>query len=200
MPIVDPSNKDIDRKPRYHVRAGKKVFAVVSTDRSVMEDSGNEKVSVRCVVVRDLEPDSKTEDPPSDHGMSCDARLWNTERGRAGMARFARGLKYTQPFDTDDANVWQNQILASNNGVFVGVVKVDSPTIDGKTRHFSEIESFSPYEGEIDPGWQALVDASYEEQAKALIERQKRQEKGGYGGRGRSRGGRANSASHESDF
>lgn len=199
MPIADPNSKDIDRKPRYHVRAGKKVFKVVSSSRGPADENGNlqtqddqgrpvsQWVRVRCVVVKDMEPDSKTEDPANDHGMSCDARLWNTARGAAGMARFARGLKYMQAFDTDDDALWLQTIIGSNDGVFVGTVKVDSPTIDGKVRHYSEIESFAPYEGPKDEAWQALVDKSYDEQVKAIEEAAKRRSSGG--GYGRRRGG-----------
>lgn len=202
MPIADPNSKDIDRKPRYHVRAGKKVFKVVSSTRGPTDESGNlithdengreisKWVRVRCVVVKDLDPDSKTEDPPNDFGMSTEARLWNTARGAAGMARFARGLKYMQAFDTDDDNVWLNQIIASNDGVFVGTVKVDSPVVDGKVRHYAEIESFAPYEGPKDEAWQTLVDKSYDEQVKAIEEAAKRRSSG-YGGRrkGGNKGG-----------
>lgn len=197
MPIADPNSKKIDLKPRFHVRVGKKLFKVVSSTRGPTDEHGNpikhdehgrlvnQWVRVRCVVVKDLERDSQTEDPPNDFGMSCDARLWNTERGAAMMARFARGLKYMQAFDTDDDVLWLEKIISSNDGVFVGTVKVDSPTVDGKVRHYAEIESFAPYEGEKDlDAWQALADRSYEEQAKAIEERAKREKRGGGGGYG----------------
>ena len=78
----------------------------------------------------------------------------------------------------------------ANDGVFVGTVKVDSPTVDGKVRHYSEIESFAPYEGDKDlDAWQALADRSYEEQAKAIEERAKREKRGGgYGSKRRGSG------------
>lgn len=199
MPIADPNNKDIDRVPRYHVRAGKKVFKIVSSDRQMME-SGNQRVAVRCVVVKDLERESKTEDPPTDYGMSCDARLWNTERGAAGMARFARALKYMQAFDTDDDDLWLNKVVCSNDGVFVGTVKVDSPEINGKVRHYSEIESFAPYEGEIDAAWQVLADKSYEEHAKAVEERAKREAARSRGGGYRRKSGGGAGASESDPF
>lgn len=200
MAIVDPNNKDIDRKPRFHVRAGKKLFKVVSSTRQMM-DSGSQAVRVRCVVVKDLMPDSKTEDPANDVGLSCDARLWNTERGALGMARFARGLKYMQAFDTDDDGLWLESILSSNDGVFLGEVKVDAVTgNDGKVKHYAEIDKFAPYDGPKEPAWQELVDRSYEEAVKAAEEREKRKSRSGGGGGGRRSSGGGGGGSDTSEY
>lgn len=189
MAIVDPNSKELDRKPRYHVRAGKKVFKVVVSTRQDINDK--QQVRVHCLVVKDLDRDNPKEDPPNDLLMACDARLWNTERGAAAMGRMARALKFLEPFDTDNDVDWLNKVMTSNSGVFVGLIKLDNYVgRDNKPHTSAEIAEFFPYDGEIDPAWEAQADAQFSkwEKDRAAAE-EKRAKYASQGGGGRGAGG-----------
>lgn len=182
MAVVDPKSKEIEKKPRFHCREGRALFAITKYHRENVGRDDKPMVHVAIVCVKDQKAADPKLDPEKDEGLSCKIRLFDTDTGRRHFGLLARALKYNEPFDTESDDDL-DKVFSSNGGIFWGKVKVEK-------EQYAEVTEFAPYVGEHDPEWAALIEKGeldYDEMMARKAQRQDRQRSTGGGGGGGGR-------------
>lgn len=189
--MIDPNEDQNPPEPeRWHCEDGRKVFAARGM-RRFKTPGGTDGLEISFVCVDDLE----TQNPEdNDVGLTAQLTVWVTPRGTWPLGRLAKAMGYLEKFDPRDDEAVE---AAIGGGYFIGTVEVEEyERNNGKIGTKAKIEEGNPepYEGDVDPAWADIVNASAAEYAEWLEERNKRsqnrsQGRGGSGNRRRrSRG------------
>lgn len=207
--VIDPNSADVDdlRPTRFSCREGAKVFAMVAMSRD-QTDKGTPFADFRMVAVKDLRPPSsgpydsseRYRDRENDVGLTARLRFHGTPAGVRRLGNFAKATGYDKPIrfspygadgkpdpkgENDD--VFE---VVKHAAYFVGKVEVNVST-DGK-REYAEITDWKPYRGEVDPAWEATIDAALAEWDRLEKERAAKAARGGgKGGGGKGGKGKA---------
>lgn len=181
---VDPNDKKYDEARGRWCKAGRKLLAPIGYERFDAQ-TGTPMLAVRFVCVVDLEK-------KGDEGAHVWRNFALSEKGVGFIARFARAMKCTFPFDVAlDEDL--DKVLMNAPAV-VGIVEVETYEWKGKTLEKVEVKQFDTYEGGQDPGWDAIL-AEAEAVWDEYLEFRKKNPRGATRSNGGDRGGSGNQRS-----
>lgn len=144
---VDPNDKKYDEVRGRWCTAGRKLLAPIGYERFDAQ-TGTPMLAVRFVCVVDLEKNG-------DEGAHVWRNFALSEKGVGFIARFARAMKCTFPFDVAlDEDL--DKVLMNTPAV-VGIVEVETYEWKGKTGEKVEVKQFDTYEGAQEPGWDPIL-------------------------------------------
>lgn len=190
MPKVDPNDKEYDKKEGYPLCGeGRKLLAPIGFER-YQSQNGNPMIGVRFLVLRDYADDG------DDANTECYENFTNTPKALFRIARFARALGQTDPFDTDDDEELGNILV-------MGYVEADVEVEEFEGKSKPRPKEFHVWRGDgEEPEWSEWIDAADTRHTEYLVWRAEHPRgtfnKGGKGGGSSGGSGGARPSSGES--
>lgn len=175
MSAVDLEDPEFDKPAqRYRCREGAKVFGVCGMERGHSNQKKTPKLDIELYCVKDLVDPDPAENPPSDEGLTVRMTCWMTPKALgSNLIRVFRALNYSPGLDPETGERRKmnlnddEQILAAiSDGYFIAdVVHNEGINKKGEPTTYANVEAIScrPYQGEVDPEWDHLLNAASEE-------------------------------------